>query len=144
MFSPDGGYTWTGPHYVLANAEAPEPDFVELPDGRLLVAHDRAGTYGISLIDEKKGKPGRPNVDDPAWHDVDPHPVVARAEPVGRIPTVEFASVLDIGGFKSAGQLQCLNVHESDREEVQGIRPGQVKTVRLVEGLPLSLEDGKR
>ena len=37
MFSPDGGYTWTGPHYVLQGVNASEPDFVELPDGRLLV-----------------------------------------------------------------------------------------------------------
>ena len=37
MFSPDGGYTWTGPHYVLQGVAASEPDFVELPDGRLLI-----------------------------------------------------------------------------------------------------------
>ena len=37
MFSPDGGYTWTGPHYVLQGVTAPESDFVELPDGRLLI-----------------------------------------------------------------------------------------------------------
>ena len=37
MHSPDGGYTWTGPHYVLPGVSAPEADFVELPDGRLLV-----------------------------------------------------------------------------------------------------------
>ena len=37
MFSPDGGYTWTGPHYVLQGIKAPEPDFVELSDGRLLI-----------------------------------------------------------------------------------------------------------
>ena len=37
MHSPDGGYTWTGPHYVLQGVPAWEPDFVELRDGRLLV-----------------------------------------------------------------------------------------------------------
>ena len=37
MHSPDGGYTWTGPHYVLQGITAWEADFLELPDGRLLV-----------------------------------------------------------------------------------------------------------
>ena len=37
MHSPDGGYTWTGPHYVLSSVRASESDFVELPDGRLLI-----------------------------------------------------------------------------------------------------------
>lgn len=37
MHSPDGGYTWTGPHYVLPGIVAWEPDFVELADSRLLV-----------------------------------------------------------------------------------------------------------
>ena len=115
-----------------------------LPDGRLLVADERTGSYGISFFDEKKGKAGRLIVDDPAWHDVDPQPVVVRDEPIGRIPMVEFASVLDVGGFKEAGQLQCLNVYESDRQEVQQIGPGQVKKVRLVEGLALSLGDWQR
>ena len=36
MYSPDGGYTWTGPHSVLQGIAAPEADFVELHDGRLL------------------------------------------------------------------------------------------------------------
>ena len=115
-----------------------------LPDGRLLVAHRSGGAYGIFFFDEKKGKTGRPIVDDPAWNEVDPQPVVVRDEPVGRIPMVEFASVLDVGGFKEAGQLQCLNVYESDRDQVRQIRPGQVKKVRLVEGLPLSPEEAHR
>lgn len=36
MFSPDAGYHWTGPHYVFQGLATPEPDFVELADGRLL------------------------------------------------------------------------------------------------------------
>ena len=113
-----------------------------LPDGRLVVAHASAeATYGIYLFDEKKGRPGRRIYDAPEWHDVDPQPVLARPEPIGRIPMVEFASVLDVGGFGKAGQLQCLNVYESDRREAAAIAPGQVKKVRLVEGLPVPLSD---
>ena len=37
MYSEDGGYNWTGPHYVLHGITAWEPDFIDLPDGRLLV-----------------------------------------------------------------------------------------------------------
>ena len=116
-----------------------------LADGRLLVAYaDGEDSYGIYLFDEEKGKPGEQIFDAPEWHDVDPQSVVARAEPTGRIPMVEFASVLDVGGFEKAGQLQCLNVYESDREEVGQLRIGQVKKVRLVEGLPVALSEGER
>ncbi|MBT4497938.1 MAG: hypothetical protein HOC74_09475 [Gemmatimonadetes bacterium] len=116
-----------------------------LADGRLLVAYARGGdSYGIYLFDEKKGMAGKKVFDAADWHDVDPQPAVARPEPIGRIPMVEFASVLDVGGFKEAGQLQCLNVYESDREESEQVRPGEAKKVRLVEGLPLTLEEGQR
>ena len=36
LYSPDGGFTWTGPHYVLPGVLAWEADFVELDDGHLL------------------------------------------------------------------------------------------------------------
>ena len=36
LYSPDGGYSWTGPHTALHGISAGEADFVELPDGRLL------------------------------------------------------------------------------------------------------------
>ena len=111
-----------------------------LPDGRLLVScASGEASYGICIFDEKKGRPGRVVYDDPAWHDFDAQPLAPRPEPVGRIPMVEFASVLDVGGFENAGQLQCLNVYDSDREEAQKIRPGQVARVRLVEGIPVGL-----
>ncbi len=127
-------------HQVLSRDGGSYRTPAGLPDGRLVVAHaPTAGTYGIYLFDEKKGQPGRRVFDASDWHDVDPQPVVARPEPIGRIPTVEFASVLDVGGFGKAGQLQCLNVYESDRPEAARIRPGQVKKVRLVEGLPVPL-----
>ena len=44
MFSPDAGYTWTGPHYVLQGVMAWEPDFVELSDGRLLMINSSIQT----------------------------------------------------------------------------------------------------
>ena len=38
---------------------------------------------------------------------------------------------------KTTGDLYCLNVYESDQPGARNIRPGQVKRVRLVEGLPV-------
>ena len=77
MFSPDGGYTWTGPHYVLPGVSAPEPDFVELPDGRLLIINCgvqmgaavrqfvhriKTGFICDRVMDIQKGGPGSYNV----------------------------------------------------------------------------------
>lgn len=116
-----------------------------LPDGRLLVSYaEKQGDYGLYLFDRKRQGPGRRIYDDPRWHDVDPQPVVEREEPVSRIPMVEFASVLDVSGYENAGQLQCMNVYETDRPEVAGIPEGAVHAVRLMEGLPLTRQDAKR
>lgn len=106
------------------------------PDGGLLVARRRpGGTWGIYRFDPIKGRPGPEVLDDPAWDELDAQVLAPRPEPVGRIPMVEFASVLDVGELKGLGQLQCLNVYDSDRPDQA--RPGQVKQVRLVEGVPL-------
>jgi len=131
-------------HRVLSKDEGRYRTPTVLVDGLLLVSYSSGeGSYGLYLFDAERGGPGRQIYDAPDWHDVDPQQLIPRPEPIGRIPTVEFASVLDVGGFKKAGQLQCLNVYESDREEAERIRPGQVKRVRLVEGLPLPLTEAR-
>jgi len=111
------------------------------PDSRLLVAsRGKAGdTFGIFYFDLDKGRRGRRLYDDPDWHDVDALPLVARTEPVGRIPMVAFASVLNVGGFQDLGQLQCMNVYDSDRPAYAGLAKGSVASVRLVEGVPFPL-----
>ena len=127
---------------VLSRGEGTYRTPQEAADGSLLVAWaGKKGTYGMYQFDERAGRPGRLLYDDPAWNDIDPQPLTVRPEPTDRIPMAEFASVLDLGGFKAAGQLQCLNVYDTDRPEVAGIAPGQVKAVRLIEGLPLSPAD---
>jgi Tol biopolymer transport system component len=111
-----------------------------LPDGRLLVAHSSGSdTYGIRLFDPARGRLGKVVLDDPEWDDVDAMPLVPREEPAARIPTVEFASVLDVGTLRGVGQLQCLDVYESDRPEAQ-VDPGSVRSVRFVEGVPVPLD----
>jgi len=109
------------------------------PGGDLLVSNPEGGSYGVYLFDLEKGHRGRRVLDDDRWHDVDAQAVVARPEPVGRIPMVEFASVLDVSEYETVGQLQCMSVYESDRPEYAGIVRGSVARVRLVEGIPLPL-----
>ena len=71
---------------------------------------------------------------------MDALPVTPRPEPLARIPMVDFASILDVKGFSGAGQLQCLNIYDSDRPEVNRLEPGQVKWARFVEGVGLPRE----
>ncbi len=124
-----------GTHRVLSRAgeayRTPHPG----PKGELLVAHRRGHSWGIYRFDQKEGRLGPRVLDDPAWDELDAQVLAPRPEPVGRIPMVEFASVLDVGELKGLGQLQCLNVYDSDQPD--RAQPGEVARVRLVEGVPL-------
>jgi len=125
-------------HEVLSNGggryRTPHP----FPDDGLVVSYTSgAESYGIYLFDFQKGQPGRKIYDDPDWDEIDPIAVSPRPEPMARIPMVEFASVLDLGGFEAAGQLQCMNIYESDRPEAAQIKEGQVKWARFIEGVPI-------
>lgn len=108
-----------------------------LPDGSLVVAWaDGETTWGLWRFDTTKNRRVQRVHDDDAWHDIDGVAIAPRPIPPGRIPTVEFASVLDVGSLRTVGQLQCMNVYESDRPEADGIEPGSIAAVRLVQGLP--------
>jgi hypothetical protein len=131
-------------HEVLSKPDGSYRTPHPLPDGRLLVswregeAQGADRSFGIYLFDAETGRPGSLVYDSPEWNEIDAMPVVPRAEPQGRIPMVEFASVLDVGSLREVGQLQCLNVYDSDRPEAEEIEVGQVKSVLLVEGVPVS------
>jgi hypothetical protein len=105
-----------------------------LPDGRLAVSYTPGDeSYGIYVFDFDKKAVGRVLYDDPDWNDVDAIAVVPREEPMGRITIVVDS--------KETGHLQCLNVYDSDRPEAKTIKNGDVKRVRLVEGLAPFEED---
>ena len=55
---------------------------------------------------------------------------------------VGFASVLDVGDLSAVGQLQCLNVYDSDRPEADEISVKRAVRVRLIEGVPRPLPEG--
>jgi len=111
------------------------------PGGDLLVSGSAAdnGTYDIYLFDVDEGRRGKRLCADPDWHEADGQPVVARPEPVGRIPMVSFASVLDRGEYQGQGQLQCMSVYETDRPAYADIDVGSITHVRLVQGIPFPL-----
>jgi hypothetical protein len=106
------------------------------PDGGILVSRraERA-SWGIYRFDPSKGRTDRRVYDDPAWNELGAQAVAARPEPQGRIPMAEFASVLDVSELRGLGQLQCMDVRDSDLPQVKALRPGQVERVRLVEGI---------
>ncbi|OQX59288.1 hypothetical protein B5M50_03190 [candidate division KSB1 bacterium 4484_219] len=138
VLSKDGGRYQT-PHFLPGPVGQTE-EFQQEGNkrGELLVSYTSgAESYGIYVFDFQKGRPGRKIYDDPSWDDVDAMPICPHAEPIARIPMLEFASVLDIKGFKGAGQLQCLNVYDSDRPEAAQVKPGEVKWARFVEGVPV-------
>ena len=109
-----------------------------LADGRMLVSRSAGGsTFGVYALDHGAGLACELVYDDPEWHEVDAQAVAVQPEPPGRIPTVEFASVLDVGALKTVGQLQCLNVYDTNRPWPDYQAGQSVTHVRLVEGIPL-------
>jgi len=110
------------------------------PAGELLVSWRGDGdTFGIYRFDLERARRQGRLFDAEDWHDVDAQPLVARPEPVGRIPQVDFASVLDVGEYRDVGQLQCMNVYDTDRPEYADLPLDAVTSVRLIEGIPLPL-----
>lgn len=102
-----------------------------LPDGRLLVSY-RADKepYGLYVFDYDKGQPGERIFQDSKWESVEPVPLEARPEPQGLI-----SSVVD---SESTADLQCLSVYDSDLPDAGEIKRGEVKQLRIIEGVPIS------
>jgi hypothetical protein len=100
-----------------------------LPDGSLLVSYATgSNAYGLYFFDFDKKGPGRKVFIDSKWEVVQAVPVLPTIEPTGLI-----SAVFD---GQTAGDLQCLNVYDSDRPEASSIRKGDVKQVRLIQGIP--------
>ncbi len=101
------------------------------PDGRLLVSYSAGReTRSICLFEPSTGMPGRKIHQDKKWDDQLALAVVERPEPQGLLSAVVDAD--------TTADLHCINVYESDLPGAQSIRKGDVKTARLVEGVPVS------
>jgi hypothetical protein len=66
--------------------------------------------------------------DDPRYHDIQAKVVATRPEPDGR-----SSSVVD---SDPKGKLYCMNVYCTDLKEPNGLAPGTVKRLRVLEGVP--------
>ncbi|MCH5376290.1 MAG: hypothetical protein JJ992_20150 [Planctomycetes bacterium] len=102
-----------------------------LPDGTLVVSRrpaDGSGTHGVGRYDPDSGH-WQAIFDDPAWHDIQPQLVHVRSEADGRSSVVTESDPY--------GKLYCLNVYVTDLERSAGMRPGTVKRLRVLEGIPL-------
>ncbi len=107
-----------------------------LPGGGLVAAYtDGSSSYRVVTVDPETGVRTGVLFDDPEWHDVDAMALAPHEEPIARIPMLEFASVLDIPGFEGAGQLHCMSVYDTDREELAELERGEVRWARFIEGL---------
>jgi len=114
----------TGPADGLFHSPSP------LPDGGILVSRRTAGaaaTHAVCLFDLKTNRV-QLLFDDPGYHDLQAKAVAPRPEPDGR-----SSSVVD---SDPNGKLYCMNVYTTDLKEPNGLTPGTVKRLRVLEGLP--------
>lgn len=101
-----------------------------LPDGRLLVsrrAADGTGTHDVYRFDPAS-KRLELLYDDPNYHDLQARVVAPRSEPDGRSSVVAESD--------PHGKLYCLDLYTSDLKDPSWMRPGTIKKVRVIEGLP--------
>ncbi|OQB38965.1 MAG: hypothetical protein BWY06_01831 [Candidatus Latescibacteria bacterium ADurb.Bin168] len=106
-----------------------------LPDGRLIVSYaGQLPDFGIFQFDAQHGAPGKMLYDARGWADVQAAPVVQRPEPLGRITMI----VDD----KPSGDLHCLNVYDSQLEELCRLPRGTIRAVRVIEGTPVPAGEG--
>ena len=121
------------------NLLAAETHLVEgvapLPDGRLLVSarpvDGSRPTFGLYVLDEH----GALSLlyDDPMFHELSPTLGGIRPKPDQRISTVAEGT--------PHGYLLVLDCLATDRPQATGLRRDDVRSVRLIEGLPLQNDD---
>ena len=102
-----------------------------LPDNRILVSHQPLGkavSHGVYALDPATGQRQR-LFDDPGYHDIQARAIFPRAEPDGRSSVVTEEDPL--------GKLYCLNVYLADWQKGEGLPPGSVKRLRVLEGIPI-------
>jgi hypothetical protein len=100
-----------------------------LPNGNLMVSFALGNqAYGLYQFDFRRKTVGAKLFEDGKWDAVEATPVVPAAEPAGLI-----SAVFD---QENTGDLQCMNVYESDQPEAASIKKGEVKKVRFIQGIP--------
>jgi Hydrazine synthase alpha subunit middle domain len=98
-----------------------------LPDGTLLSSmKNEAGKFVLVQVDSIKGH--KTLFEEKGYHIIDAQPIVKRKQARGRSSVVGFK-------YKDSGVFFCMNVYESDRQDIQALKPGSVKEVLITEGV---------
>ncbi|UCE62220.1 MAG: hypothetical protein JSU63_11010 [Phycisphaerales bacterium] len=103
-----------------------------LRDGSLLVSSrptDVTGTHGIFRLDPVSGDK-QLIFDDPDFHDMHCRVLAPRPQPDGRSSVVNEKY--------PTGKLYCLNAYLTDPEIMPHVRPGAIRSLRVIEGVPLA------
>lgn len=103
-----------------------------LPDGRLLVSYRSTlddACYQIVSISPETGVRGIPLVSREGWHCVDAQVVSPRPKVKGRSTVVNLQ--------KNTGIVYCLNVYNSQSSALNQRSPGEIRRVRVLEGVPV-------
>ncbi len=99
-----------------------------LPNGNLMVSFAKGDqAYELYQFDFPRKTIGAKIFADTKWDAVEAIPVAPTAEPAGLI-----SAIFD---DQATGDLQCMNVYESDRPEAASIKKGEVKKVRFIQGV---------
>lgn len=102
-----------------------------LSDGSVLVSRrpaDGSGTHGICRLDPRTGK-ARLIFDDPGFQDMDAKRLSPRKQPDGR------SSVVD--EKRTSAQMYCLDAYLTDPAVTPHLKPGMIRKLRVIEGVPL-------
>lgn len=103
----------------------------QIDDARLLVSYRASEdeAYSLHRLDVNDSEAMALVHADEHYHCVDAHAVVERAVVDGR------SSVVNVE--KRSGAIYCVNVYESQNDELYAMPPGAIKRVRVIEGLPV-------
>jgi hypothetical protein len=101
-----------------------------LRDGAVLVSsrlEAEGSTHGVYRLDPHTGEK-KLVFDDPAYHDIHARVLAPRAEPDGRSSVVNEKY--------PTGKLYCLNAYLTDPPLTPQMKPGMIKSLRVIEGVP--------
>ncbi|MEW6237332.1 MAG: hypothetical protein AB1656_23725 [Candidatus Omnitrophota bacterium] len=119
-------------HEVLAAAgdgfyHSPCPLSGDHGEQLLYVSH-RANSLDSSYAIYRFGDLLQPIASEPGWHCIDAQFLAPHARVKGRATVVDEK--------RTVGVFYCLNAYASDRPELRDIKPGAIKRLRVIEGLP--------
>lgn len=134
-----------------------------LPDGRIMISYAERGNFGLYWFNKESGKSGELLYDDPAWNDHQPAPVYTKYKQrwintfgdgqnfgVTAVTYQPFDQVNVEGYPHSWATWICFDTTITDmpigpypEQRTKEIKHGDIKAVRIIEGLPCIETDSK-